>query len=186
MTQVTIRKGKPYDVSNICRLLEQANNDADGMYPDPEPHMVIQWVTSILNEGYVVVAEKSGRLIGSVAVTNYRFPWSPKWYLYVDWLFVSRNFRDGGVFDGLLTALHAYADERKAPIFGGISSGRDARLKDRLLKMRGYHYLGGQFIRDLTVEVSDGKGKENKDDEADVHASELDREFSSESDISGE
>jgi len=122
---------------------------------------------------------------GSVAVTDYCFPWSPKRYLYVDWMYVAKNFREGGVFDGLMKALHAFVDEREAPIFGGISSGRDARLKDRLLSMNGYHYLGGQFIRDLTIdgeeeaesddllEDNDGKWEEETDDDTDVHAAEL-------------
>ncbi len=171
---VTIKQAKPYDVSNICRLLEQAVHDNEGLYPEPDQHMAIQWVTSILNEGYVVVAEKSGRLVGSVAVTNYRFPWSLKWYLYVDWMFVSRKFREGGVFDGLMTAIHAYADERKAPIYGGISSGRDARLKDRLMRMNHYQYLGGQFIRDLQLETTDEQREEDDETEVDVHAAELD------------
>lgn len=160
---ITIRQAKPYDASNICRLLEQMATSDDGLYPDPDQHMVIAWVTSILNEGYVVVAEKSGRLVGTVAVTNFVFPWSPKRYLYVDWMYVSRKFRDGGVFDGIMTGLHAYADKLNAPIFGGISSGRDARLKDRLMQMKGYTYLGGQFIRDHTLEVdNNGRRKENE------------------------
>lgn len=169
--QITIREGKPYDVSNICRLLEQAY-DGDNLYPVPDPYLVISWVTNILNEGYVVVAEKSGRLIGTVAVTPYKFPWSRKWYLYVDWLFVSKGFREGGVFDGLLRQLHTYADDRKAPIFGGVSSGKDARLKDRLMQMKGYQYLGGQFIRD--TEVTDGRREEDVEDDEHVHTAELD------------
>ena len=174
--QITIRKGKPYDVSNLCRLLEQTIPDGDGYYPEPDQNMAIQWVTSILNEGYVLVAEKSGRLIGTVAVTDFCFPWSPKRYLYVDWMYVSKSFRDGGVFAGLMQALHAFADEREAPIYGGISSGRDARLKDRLMTMNGYHYLGGQFIRDLSLqEIEDGQREEDDQDDAELHAAELDQ-----------
>jgi N-acetylglutamate synthase-like GNAT family acetyltransferase len=169
---ITIRKAKAYDVSNLCRLLEQAYSDAEGMYPEPDQYMVINWVTGILSEGYCVVAEKAGRIIGSVAVTNYRFPWSPKWFIYVDWMYVSVGFREGGVFDGLLTAIHAYADERQAPIFGGISSGKAAALKDRLMRMKGYHYLGGQFMRD--TEVQDGQRRQQEDD-AEVHASNVHR-----------
>lgn len=162
---VTIRQAKPYDASNICRLLEQAVNDHEGLYPEPDQHMAINWVVSVLTEGYVVVAEKSGRLIGSVALTNYRFPWSPKWYLYVDWIFVSRNFREGGVADALIRAMSAFADEKGAPIYAGVSSGKDPRLKDRLLKMKGYTYLGGQFIREIASEEQAVERQQENDDD---------------------
>lgn len=158
--QVTIRQAKPYDVSNLCRLLEQVWHDAEGEYPEPDQYRVINWVTSIINDGYVVVAEKSGRLVGTIALTNYQFPWSPKWYLYTDWMYVSKSFREGGVFDALLTAIHAYADERKAPIFGGIHSGKYPMLKDRLMQQRGYKYLGGQFLR---TQMSDDSDEEIED-----------------------
>ncbi len=175
--QIKIRQAQPLDVSNIVRLLEHAITDDEGAYPEPDYYMAINWVTSILIDGYVIVAEKSGRLIGSVAVTNYKFPWSQRWFLYVDWLFVSRSFRQGGVFEALMSALHGYADDRGAPIWGGISSGRDARLKDRLMTMNGYRYLGGQFIREPTKveEPEDGQRRQQADDDDPaLHAASMD------------
>lgn len=169
-TKIKIRQAGPFDVSNLMRLLDQSIKD--NAYPDPDYHMALNWITSIINEGYVLVAEKSGRLIGTVAVTNFKFPWSQRWFLYVDWLYVSRAFREGGVFDAMMKALHAYADEKSAPIFGGVSSGTDARLKDRLMGMSGYQYVGGQFIRDL--EAENGQREEDDQDETDLHAAELD------------
>jgi predicted N-acetyltransferase YhbS len=148
--KILIRKAKPLDAVKIVRLLWQAYEEDGNLYPEPTEVLALNWVVGMLNEGHVIVAEKEGRLVGSVAVSNYRFPWSEKWYLYVDWLFVSKGFREGGVFEGLMKSVHDFADsqgDRGAPIFGGISSGKDARLKDRLLQMKGYHYLGGQFIR---------------------------------------
>ena len=170
--QIKIRRAHPLDVSNLTRLLDQAVQEDEGAYPEPDYYMAINWITGILSEGYVVVAEKSGRLIGSIAVTNYRFPWSPRWYLYVDWLFVSRSYRAGGVFDALMKALHAYADDKGAPVFGGISSGRDATLKDRLMRMSGYHYLGGQFIRE--PEIDDGQRQEEDEVLPEILASTMD------------
>ncbi len=164
--QVKIRKAKPYDVSNLCRLLEQAVFDGEGFYPVPNEYLAINWVTSILNEGYVVVAEKAGRLIGTIAITNYHFPWSHKRYLYVDWMFVSKKFREGKVFSSLLAVIHDFADEENAPIFGGIQSGKDSQLKDRMMQMKGYHYLGGQFMR---LEADDD-GQRIEEDDSDLQA----------------
>jgi predicted N-acetyltransferase YhbS len=150
--RIIIRRAKPYDASNICRMLERSHYE-ESLYPPPDEGMVLRWVTQVLTEGFVLVAERSGRLTGSVAVTNYQFPWSPKWYLSTDWLYVVKEARDGGTFSALMTALHRYADSMKAPIFGGVQSGVDAKLKDRLMAMKGYQYIGGQFIR---KEADDG------------------------------
>lgn len=167
MGKIIVKQAKPLDAVKIARLLYQAYDEQEGMYPEPNELMVLNWVTGLLNEGYVLIAEKENRVIGSVAVSNYRFPWSEKWYIYVDWLFISRSFREGGVFDALMKAVHAFADEKKAPIFGGVSSGKDARLKDRMMQMKGYHYLGGQFMR---LEAgADGQRKQEDDEHIDVH-----------------
>lgn len=174
--RIVVRQAKPYDAVQICRLLEQALDGKEGLYPPHEEHRALMWVSGVLHDGYVVVAQAGNRLLGTVAVTPYQFPWSAEWYLYIDWIFVSRRYRQGGVFDALVTAMHAFADSRQhpAPIFGGISSGIDARLKDRLMQTKGYTYLGGQFLRPAVVESpevaeeTDGRTEENN--HADVPA----------------
>lgn len=158
MSKITIRPATAYDATRICRLLEHAIKDHEGYFPPNDEARTMNWVLSVLNEGYVVLAERSGRVIGSVAVTNYQFPWSPQWFLYTDWMFVQQAFREGGVFEALMKAIHAFADDKGAPVFGGIQSGKDARLKDRLLQMNGYGYLGGQFIREPAMVESNGSG----------------------------
>jgi predicted N-acetyltransferase YhbS len=166
--KIVIRKAKPLDAVKIVRLLLPAYEEMGGYYPEPNELLTLNWITGLLNEGHVIVAEKEGRVIGSVALSNYRFPWSEKYYLYVDWLFVSRAFRAEGVFEALMQVVHTFADDQDAPIYGGISAGKDARLKDRLMQMKGYTYLGGQFMR---LEAGkDGQRREEKaDPDDDVH-----------------
>jgi GNAT superfamily N-acetyltransferase len=164
MGKIVIRQAKPFDTVKVARLLIQAYDEPGNLYPEPNELMVLNWVTEMMNEGFVVVAEKEGRVLGSVGVSNYRFPWSEKWYLSIDWMYVLKGFRDGGVFEALLKRLHAFADERKAPIYAGISSGNDPRLKDRMMQMKGYTYLGGQFIR-----MESGHGQQEAEVEVDVH-----------------
>lgn len=147
--RVKIRDAKPYDITKICTLLEQAVYEGEGLYPEPDRYMAINWVTGILTTGYVIVAESGGRVVGSIAVTEFRFPWSPKPYLYVDWLYVAKAYRSGGTFEALMSVIETFADSKEVPIFGGIMSGKRAGLKDRLMERRGYQYLGGQFIRTI-------------------------------------
>lgn len=144
---IKIRPAKPYDVANICRLLEQAYDDSGGIYPEVHAPSMLRWVTETLQSGYVVVAEKAGRIVGSMSLTDFQFPFSPRWYLTMDWFYVHRGFRENGTADALLSAAQAFADEGNMPIFAGLTSAKDAKLKDRLMRMKGYTYMGGTFMR---------------------------------------
>lgn len=173
MATIKIRPAKPLDVSNLCRLLEEAHSEG-GVYPPTDPHMGLRWITQTLNHGYVIVADVSGRLVGTLALTNFQFPWSPQWYLYLEWLFVQKKFRRAGAFKALIKACHAYADERDAPLIAGVSSAdRNVFLKDRLFQMNGYKYTGGDFIRPSRTFRSIDSGRQETEANADVHSTEL-------------
>jgi len=167
MTTIKIRPAKPLDASNIARLLIECHGEGSA-YPPVDQGIGIRWITRTLSEGYVLVADVSGRLVGTLALTNYQFPWSPKWYMYLEWLYVQKKFLKGGAFEALLTATHAHADEHDAPIVAGVSAA-DARviLKDKMFQHHGYKYLGGDFIR------SEASGKQENQIETNLHAAKL-------------
>jgi hypothetical protein len=73
MTTVKIRPAKPLDASNIARLLIEAHDEGSA-YPPVDHATGLQWITQTLNEGYTVVADVSGRLVGTLALTSYQFP----------------------------------------------------------------------------------------------------------------
>ena len=79
---VKIRQAKPLDTVNLMRLLMDAHEDS-GAYPEFDIQLGLNWVTRTLNEGYVLVADVSGRTVGTLALTQYNFPWSPQVYLYL-------------------------------------------------------------------------------------------------------
>ena len=165
---IKIRQAKPLDASNLCRLLTQAQEEG-GAYPHVDQQMGLNWVAQTMNNGFVIVADVSGRLVGTLALTNFRFPWSPQWYLYLEWLYVQKKFRSDGAFDALIQACHAHADELNAPILAGVSAAdKDVFLKDKLFQSQGYTYAGGTFIRSNR----DGREQENHID-TDVHATQL-------------
>lgn len=167
MTTIKIRPAKPLDASNIARLLIDAHDESGpGAYPPVDHTIGIQWITRTLTSGYVIVADVSGRLVGSLALTNYQFPWSPKWYLYLEWLYVQKKFRTSGGFEALMTACHAHADAMNAPIVAGISAAdKDVFLKDKAFQQHGYTYLGGDFIR------SEKGGRQEENTDTDIRAS---------------
>lgn len=166
MTTIKIRPAKPLDASNIARLLIEAHGESGpGAYPPVDHTIGLQWITRTLAEGYCIVADVSGRLVGTLALTNFQFPWSPEWYLYMEWLYVQKKFRTGGAFDALMKVVHTHADELDAPLVVGIGAGdKDVHLKDKALQQHGYKYVGGDFIRSK----ASGKAKEN--DNADVQS----------------
>lgn len=164
MAKILIRKARATDTSNLIRLLEDGHEDDASAYPGAVDQVRgLRWITETLCDGHVIVADLSGRLVGSLALTNYQFPWSAQWYMYLEWLFVHKRFRAMGAFDAMMAAAHAYADEHGAPILAGVSaSGKDVFVKDRLMQMRGYTYIGGDFIR------SAANGREKEDNQAGV------------------
>lgn len=167
MTTIKIRPAKPLDVSNLVRLLTAAH-DESGSYPAVDPHMGLNWITQTLNEGYVIVADVSGRLVGTLALTNFNFPWSPDQFMYLEWLYVQKKFRKGGAFDALIKGCHAFADLHNAPILAGVSSGdKDVFLKDRLFQTKGYRYIGGDFIRSR-------HGQQEKENHSNVSTTKVD------------
>lgn len=149
MATVKIRQAKPLDTSNLVRLLTAAHDEA-GTYPPVDEAYGLNWITRTLTEGYVIVADVSGRIVGTLGLTQYNFPWSPQVYLYLEWLFVQKKFRKGGAFEALLQASHAFADQHNLPVLAGVSSA-DAKvfLKDKMFQHHGYKYIGGDFIRSI-------------------------------------
>lgn len=165
--QITIRPARPYDATSLCRLLTRAYDDTeDDVYPEVDGARMLTWVSTTLTDGYTVVAERGGRIYGSIALTNFQFPWSERWYMNMEWFYVDQTARKDGMAMGLLKHAHAYADGHRAPILGGVSSAKDTGLKDRLMSMQGYTYLGGQFLRKGLLDERPVQGRE-PDDAAD-------------------
>lgn len=142
------RPARPRDTVNLMRLIEDGlvTEQQEGTLPPANQHRLLEWVVSVIQNGYGVVIEKSGRIVGSLGLLPTQLPWSEEWVLNMEWLYIKKRYR-GGALNALLIAAHAFADERGAVIVGGVSSGRNTALKDRLMKMKGYIYVGGQFIR---------------------------------------
>lgn len=142
------RPAKPFDTVNLMRLITEGleTEQEEGTLPPADPHRVLDWVTSVIQNGYGVVIEKSGRIVGSLGLLPVQLPWTAEWALNMEWLYVKQRYR-GGALNALLLAAHAFADDKGAMIVGGVSSGRNTALKDRLMQMKGYIYVGGQFIR---------------------------------------
>jgi len=113
MTTV-IRRATAPDVVNLYRLVSK--QDDFSMLGQPDEARALAFVLDLINNGYVVVAENSGRLVGSIGFAVHQPPPAFKWVLDGEWFFIVPSYRDSGVGADLLDAAIQAADKHSAPI----------------------------------------------------------------------
>ncbi|MES1955798.1 GNAT family N-acetyltransferase [Salinisphaera hydrothermalis] len=146
---IRIRKAQQSDAVALYRLLEEAYSDRGVDYSPIDENRLMCWITTTIADGEVWVADRSGRVIGSIALIDFQFPWSANWVLINSWLYVLRNFRARGTGKKLMEAVFASADDKGgAPLVIGTHSGRDTDWKDEFIGgFGGVTYCGGTFFR---------------------------------------
>ncbi|KEZ78297.1 hypothetical protein C41B8_05328 [Salinisphaera hydrothermalis C41B8] len=154
---IRIRLGKQSDAVAIYRLLEEAYSNSVDYSPIDENRLMC-WITRTIAEGEVWVADLSGRVIGSIALVDFQFPWSERVVLTNSWLYVLKNFKARGTGRKLIEAVVKSADDKGgAPLVIGTHSGSDADWKDEFIgRFDGMVYLGGSFFRPPYGGASDG------------------------------
>lgn len=144
-----IREATIFDHTGILNCLIEWFDEASVDYPKPNKEMG-NWINHILMEGYCVVAEENGIIVGTSGLGYTKFPWNDQaWLLNSEWFHVTKQFRRGGTAKKIIDMVKAYAEERNIPIIMGISSGVDTVKKQRFLQMTGASFVGGNFIYGL-------------------------------------
>ena len=159
---IHIRKARPDDAVRVMKILREELAEADLNLPEPEDGPALIWIISVIAQGFVMVAEMSGRIVGSIGLSAQTFPWAPSaWFMGWSWFFVLKGFREGGTAVQLAKRMNALADEKGAKIVGTVMTAHQPELKDRLVKMLGFTYCGGYFARGFTkVEPAESSGEE--------------------------
>jgi GNAT superfamily N-acetyltransferase len=158
--KIRVRKAEPRDVVNIIKVLQKGWDEQTVEYAPVDDLRAYRWILSIIEEGFLAVADLNGRIVGTACVSPYRPPWSQQWFGDVEFLYVLPAFRDAGVMDELLKAIETYADKFEANLTFGISSGDRVKVKDRMMQIAGWTYTGGNFIR-----PHNGQKQENIDNQ---------------------
>jgi hypothetical protein len=65
----------------------------------------------------------------------------------MEFIYVLPSFRDADVTKMLMGAVVAEADRVKLPMTFGIQTGDKPLVKDRLMRIAGWTYVGGNFLR---------------------------------------
>lgn len=166
--RIKIRRATAYDVVDIAKLLVRGNAEQreDIWYQEPTENktVMIAHGLALIDKGFVVVADMlvvvgdeptgQGGLIGAIGMAISKEVWSMDWCLCNEWTYIMPDYRDGELYDNMMTAVEDFADSKVhpetgygLPILMSNMSGRDTDTKDQLLKRRGYQYGGGNFVR---------------------------------------
>jgi GNAT superfamily N-acetyltransferase len=142
---VTIRPGHLLDHTALLVML-------DRMYTEPEiPPAQVNWfrvsamITNLLQQGMVVVAEKEGQLLGSIAGSVHGNWYSDQPTLSDVWFYVFPEHRGTGAALKLLRAFKAMGEERNLRISVGHVLGMDPERMDKLYQKLGFVRMGSIF-----------------------------------------
>jgi predicted N-acetyltransferase YhbS len=151
-SQIILRRATTCDAIKIFHVIREAFEATKLDYPGIDEDAAVKWIIDVLsNHGVVFLAEKNGRLVGTLGLQPMQFPWvdpskPESWYLANAWFFVQPRFRKNGTADHLIKKAQEYADKNGAFLSVGMFLERGAALKDRFLKIQGFTYTGGSFI----------------------------------------
>jgi len=161
--KIQVRRAVPKDIVNICKLLTGGWNEQTVEYAPIDDLRGYRWILGIIEEGFVAVADLNGRIVGAACASPFLPPWSTQWMLDMEFLYIMPNFRKAGVADTLVKAVEGFADTVKLPLIFGIQTGDRPLVKDRMMKMAGFTYVGGNYLRPY-----DGQEQEENRDEPDT------------------
>lgn len=159
MADIVITRARRSDTKRIARLLEQWMETTAISWPEPVPEHLEEWVLGVIDAGYVVIAEKSGRLVGCAGVMPSYMPWNIDHAVLRDaFFFVPRSRSEDhdragraarrvpGVANALITALKRHAEQVGMPLMMAIISGTDTEKLDRWYGIHGGQYAGGIYV----------------------------------------
>lgn len=137
------------DSVNIVRLLKVSHGESPiKLVADFDDQRVLEYVTTTLRHCFCVVAESSGRVLGSLALAPIRLPWSPTTLVLAEaWLAVIPQFRTKGVPEKLLAAAGVFLDRTQHAAFLGTSMVAPSAFDAIMEGLPDYAAVRTSFIR---------------------------------------
>lgn len=143
---VTIRPATALDAVNIAKLLKATLTGDRAASLRVSDDRIVKWVMSTLDGAFVAVADLSGRIVGSIAMSPMQQPWSDDWFMGETWFAVKPSVHTGDTDEKLLEAAEAFADTRGLPLFFKVPS-EDLEKQELLASRHGYHFMGESYYR---------------------------------------
>jgi len=146
--KISVRLAEPRDIVNITKLLREGYLQTMTRYAPIDEVRAYAWILNVIDTGVAAVADMDGRIIGALGASPFQPGWSKEWWLDGEFLYVLPQFRDLHLHAKLLRAVEGWADAHNAPVILSIQSGDRSLVKDRMMQMQGWSYVGGQFTRE--------------------------------------
>jgi hypothetical protein len=159
---ITIRRAAILEAANIVRLLKSCWSEQTTLPPERvNDHKALAWVMRTISEGAVFVADRAGRLIGSIGVVPKVEQMSDDCFIDQAWLYTvpfntKVNAGEMGVdeanalrretAEALIAEVEKFADAMELPFKAQLLAVNPADL-DRVYERRGYLYFGGVHLR---------------------------------------
>lgn len=144
---ITITRAAPYDAVRIARMLDEWFKVSAIQWPPSDPSAMVQWVSHVIEHGYVVIAEKDERLFGVAGIQPVYLPWNLEQPILRDQFFyVPPAHRKLGVADALMSAMKIKAAKMQMPLMMAIISGVNTDKLDRWYGIKGGRYAGGVLV----------------------------------------
>lgn len=159
-SEIKIRPAAPLDAANIVRLLKHLWLEETAITADRvNDGKAMLFVMKTLDQGHVLVAELSGRIVGTIAAQVTQEPFSDESLIEVRWLYAITARET--VEQVLLEQLEAFANEQELPMLARVFRYTRNRV-DHFGGRKGYVSMGPSYFR-IPVEairepLADGGG----------------------------
>lgn len=146
---VNIRPATALDASNLVRLLHAGwDEGAAAALGSFDEGRVLEYVTRTLKHCFAVVAERSGRIVGSIAIAPAHLPMIAEPVMVEAWFACVPAWREKGVPGELLFAAERLCDTHGLAFATGTNLGAPVALDVAGVKDRaGYVPLRASLIR---------------------------------------
>lgn len=142
---VIIRPACALDAVNIAKLIKHTLGADQGLLRVND-HKVVQYVIQTIETSFVAVADMSGRLMGSLAMSPLQQPWSDDWFMSEAWFCVKPSVHTSDTAEQLLAAAEEFADSKRLPLFFRVPTD-DAPKLALISDRHGFQVLGSHFLR---------------------------------------
>lgn len=144
-SEIKIRPAAALDAANIVRLLKHLWNEETGLPADRvNDTKAMVFVMQTLELGHVLVAELSGRIVGTTAAQVTQEPFSDESLIELRWLYAI-TAREA-IEQALLEQAEAFASEQKLPLLARVFRHSRDRV-DHFGGREGYFAMGPSYIR---------------------------------------